>query len=177
MRYLGEVLSIDGREVPPRSKTLGNLRDPSVSGRDQGHCVVLTRRGLQLVSAAHEPAARWFARLPHLGQKNASATPGEHHPRMPGLSAAYHMCDNSTVQLTVHTPHRKYVDGVFTRDRVEQRVELVGSRREGLVPDDKLEGNFNGERRMGRSLRKDARGQDQNRGEREAANRFHKISC
>jgi hypothetical protein len=99
-----------------------------------------------MVLVVLKPAARLFPSLPNLRQEGASANASENQPRMAGLGAADHIRYDGAVQASHSASHFEYIDGGFTRDGVEQRLEFVDSRREGLVPDHKLEWNFDGKR-------------------------------
>jgi hypothetical protein len=65
---------------------------------DQSHFVVFTRRGLHMVLAALQSAARRFPRLPNLRQESAAATAAEQHPRIVRLLAADHISDDGPAQ-------------------------------------------------------------------------------
>ena len=82
---------------------------------------------------------------PYLREESAAAIARKHEAWIVGsprattsVTIALYKCPSVLL-----TPS---VDSGFTRERIEQRSELVGSGRELLVSDDKFEKNFEGER-------------------------------
>src|ERR1039458_971718 len=126
------------------------LRSPPVSlalgERDQGHFVAFDLRCLRMSFVALKRSASLFPGFPNLRQESAAVTPGEHQLGIVGLLAANYVGHDGVVQVSLCAPHLEYVDAGLVRDGVQQRLELVDSGRKRLVPDDKLERNFDGKR-------------------------------